>query len=451
MFRSFELHSRIFHQQNLHDYFMISSGTNQFPMPSIWKESLSMEINSDFLYRWYTSSSGFQCITSAVKTYEDFASACDEGSLPRSSRRVCMTVGGSGAASLAFEYLDTVYHDCSVILVGMNYSLYERLSKKHHFSCTELCGEQDGYALPEPNVFRALKGDSGKYVFVFSFPNNPTGESYDKETFAEILAAIRTLNGFIILDMVCDIVISQEAPFLPRRLITQEGLWDSCVVVNSFSKSDAVAGLRIGYLYGTEELIRFCAAVNASTIMNPPTFPAFAIVVTCLFRCIYLNRRIGGTFQTDQKLIRLFHRLFLLTSAVIPDKMLRYTDGVFDHVEELYQGYVASQLRNEQIMRSNAACTIETFSPHILRVSPMAYGFNFCVWFRHKMRMDELMLIRSLLEHTGVAVLTESSFTIRKVDQTNYMIRFSTACDETLYSKALQRMAAYMEKETFIL
>ena len=72
MFLEFEIHSSIFHKINQNDYFMISSGTNQFPLPKLWKKTLYQEINSDYLYRWYTSAAGFQTSTRSLKIYEDY-------------------------------------------------------------------------------------------------------------------------------------------------------------------------------------------------------------------------------------------------------------------------------------------------------------------------------------------------------------------------------------------
>ena len=103
MFSEFEIHATIFNKKNKNDYFMISSGTNQFPLPEMWKDSLYHEIESDYLYRWYTSSSGFQSACSALKIYEDFL--CSKGRFfpKKINNNVCMTIGGSGAASLNFD------------------------------------------------------------------------------------------------------------------------------------------------------------------------------------------------------------------------------------------------------------------------------------------------------------------------------------------------------------
>lgn len=449
MFRSFDIHSRIFRQNNIKDYFMISSGTNQFPMPSIWKESIEKELNSDFLYRWYTSSDGFQCITSAVKVYEDMLSSLKHDAFDRSDRRVCMTTGGSCAASLVFDYLKFAYDDCRIILVGMNYSLYERLAHKQNFSCVELSGENGGHTIPSIEKFCLETSGKFKDVFVFSLPNNPTGKSFNKAEFSDIISQIKEINGFVIIDRVCDVIFS-VAPHPPsEEIITLHDYWDSCVIVNSFSKSDAVAGLRIGYIYGADKTVGFCSNINANSIMNPPTFPAFPIVITCLFRCIYYARCIKNDTSSTQRLIRMFYHLFFITSAVVPKEMSDYADSVFDNAYERYRDYADEQLKNEQVMQSNFQKTIDVFKPYIQRVSDMEYGFNFCVWFNREMRMSELELIESLIRNTGVAILTESSFTLRRVDSARYMIRFSTACDELKYTRALYRMREHIEQEVF--
>ncbi len=450
MFRSFSLHSKVFYQNNLKDYFMISSGTNQFSMPDIWKSSICKEVESDFLYRWYTSSEGFQCITSAVKVYEDFVSSDINNRFSKSNRKVCMTTGGSGAAAYVFDYLSDKYHDCTVVSVGMNYSLYERLARKHDFRFIELCSEQDCYRIPEPDCFSSLKANN-KLVFVFSLPNNPTGESYGADTFSKIISKIKELNGFVIMDCVCDIVISHTPhPFL-RKIITQHDYWNSCALVNSFSKSDAIAGLRIGYIYGAEELIKFCSDINAASIMNPPTFPAFAVVLTCMFRCLFIDQNCYNSVIGAKRIVSLYRKLFFITAAVVPPKMRLYAEMVFDNAEALYESYVTQMLNNEKIMNNNISHTISTLRPYISHVSEIEHGFNFCVWFRYTLMMDEMMLIRALIENTGIAILTESSFTLRRADQKNYFIRFSTACDEQQYLSALNRMRSYMEKEVFLI
>ena len=49
--------------------------------------------------------------------------------------------------------------------------------------------------------------------------------------------------------------------------------------------------------------------------------------------------------------------------------------------------------------------------------------------------------------NTGVAILTESSFSTCNKETYEYFIRFSTACNTNEYRKALYRMKNYFQKE----
>lgn len=450
MFRSFDVHSRIFKQKNLNEYFMISSGTNQFPMTSIWKECLAQEIESDFLYRWYAGSDGFPCITSAIKIFEDYISADSRkrNGFFHTGRKVCLATGGSGAASLVFQHLHEAYGKCRVVLVGMNYSLYDRLAKKHGFPVSELCGGDDPNYLPKMDDFSALERsrDGVKNIFVFSMPNNPTGDIYSLDDFSQIVSIISRLDGFILLDTVCNLVISDDVPIFWEEAITRNGMWGSCAVVNSFSKTDAVAGLRLGYVYGEDELISSCSRINADTIMNPPTFPAFAVVLTCMFRCMFLCDRTNRFEFTRDGFRNLFSRAFFVTTAIVTDRMRAYAEEVFDNTDVYYNKYIEEQLNNEQTIKTNYIDTVNVLRPLLKSTSEMKRGFNFIARFKHPFFDDELELIKKLIHNTGVAILTESSFSVRKVDTHDYFLRFSTACPKGLYHDALLKMADYLER-----
>ena len=440
MFSEFDIHATIFSRKNKNDYFMISSGTNQFPLSEMWKDSLYHEIQSDYLYRWYTSSNGFQSVTRALKIYEDFL--CSKGRFfPKEiNNDVCMTIGASGAASLIFDYLKEKYHKCMIVLVGMNYSLYERLARKHNFTITEINSQPSNGFLPTRHEFRNMSQSALKQVFIFSNPNNPTGIIYDYETFAEILRYIREIDGFVVLDQVCDLPISQKPYLFLENAITECNMWNKAVIVNSFSKTDSTAGFRIGYIYGTKLLIENVSKIQANSIMNPPTFPVFSIILTCMFRCIYLNRSNSLSWYRDISIRNLYRNLFFYTGAIIPNEMRKYATKIFDDYIVYYNNYVKEQLQNEEKIIINYNKTLDCLSSYIQGYTELQRGFNFCVWFNKNFKVGELELVKVLIEKTGVAILTESAFTLNRPTKKKYFIRFSAACDTNEYSAALERM-----------
>lgn len=446
MFSEFEIHSSIFHKKNMYDYFMISSGTNQFPLTNLWKQVLHQEIESDYLYRWYTSSEGFQTSTKALKIYEDFLANRGELFPKNMKNSICMAIGGSGAASLVFDYLKYKYKRCEVVLVGMNYSLYERLAQKNNFSVLEFSSSSSKASLPRLNDFKSHTWSKTKKIFIFSNPNNPTGETYHQKEFAQILKYIKSIDGYIVWDKVCDLVISRKKYAYYENMITNYFSWDDAAVVNSFSKTDATAGFRIGYVYGNNELISFASRIQADSIMNPPTFPAFVIALTCMFRCIYLNRNVDFPKHKEILIRNLFRNLFFYTGAIIPTEMRVFAKGLFDNYLTYYGEYVAELLDNEQKINFNYILTLKILKPFISSYTKMQGGFNFCVWFNKPFRLSELELVQQLIDNTGVAILTESSFSTNNGDEKNYCIRFSTACDPNEYEKALFRMRYYFEE-----
>lgn len=446
MFSEFQIHASIFHKKNKYDYFMISSGTNQFPLTKMWKQSLHHEIESDYLYRWYTSAEGFQTATRTIKIYEDYLASKGNFFPKDINNDVCLTIGGSGAASLVFDYLKKKYLECDVILVGMNYSLYERLSKKNAFNIFELSSKNSCFELPHLSDFKDQKWSARKKIFIFSNPNNPTGSVYQLSEFKKIVAYISSINGYIIWDKVCDLVISHHDYLYFEHVITQYSSWNNSVIINSFSKTDATAGFRIGYIYGNKELIKTVAEIQANSIMNPPTFPVFSIVLTCMFRCMYLNRTNNIKHYKETLIRNLFRHLFYYTGAIISSEMRQFAAQVFNNYLKYYASYVNELLDNEKIIFSNYLLTLEILKPYIFHFSELQGGFNFCVCFNKKFHLTEFELVQQLIDNTGVAVLTESSFTTLRRRKSNYFIRFSTACNPLEYKQALYRMKHFFDE-----
>ncbi|MCC8962450.1 aminotransferase class I/II-fold pyridoxal phosphate-dependent enzyme [Bradyrhizobium sp. Pear76] len=112
---------------------------------------------------------------------------------------------------------------------------------------------------------------------VVNTPNNPTGTIYDRETLAEIaqLAVERDLwivfdesyGAFAHAPHTHHSIVSVAPPARPRTLL-----------VNSFSKSLALTGWRIGYLAGPEAVISAAQALQRDTACNPNVISQHALL-----------------------------------------------------------------------------------------------------------------------------------------------------------------------------
>lgn len=167
---------------------------------------------------------------------------------------VLVTQGGT--AGLAASILAIVNPGDKVVIPDPTYSLY-----------ADLVSMAGGVVVPVPLADDLhwdldLLGDAlaGAKLFVFCNPSNPTGIVH---TNAELEALATMLDG------TSTIVISDEAyadldytgrPF--TSAISVEGLRERTIYCQTFSKSYAMTGWRVGYLWGPSPLIQASARIH---------------------------------------------------------------------------------------------------------------------------------------------------------------------------------------------
>jgi len=180
----------------------------------------------------------------AQKMYGDYGLSYDSNS------EVLVTVGGSEAIFLA--------------LMGLVNPGDEVLIPNPGFVCYEPCvllaeGIPVSVPLLEKNGFKpsiddvmSLVTDKSR-VMILNYPNNPTGAvlSYDEIAALAKIAVERDL--IVISDEVYEKIVYDDAKhYCPA---TFPGMRERTLIINSFSKTYAMTGLRVGYIYGPKELI----------------------------------------------------------------------------------------------------------------------------------------------------------------------------------------------------
>jgi aspartate aminotransferase len=167
---------------------------------------------------------------------------------------VLVTHGGTGG--LAATILGLVSPGDRVVIPDPTYSLYG-----------DLVSMAGGVAVHVPlgpdlhwDLDRLRDALAGARLFVFCNPGNPTGIVHTREE-------LHALAGF--LEGSDTIVLSDEAYFaldFTGRPFTSalqvDGLRDRTVYCQTFSKSYAMTGWRVGYLWGPTEMIRAAARVH---------------------------------------------------------------------------------------------------------------------------------------------------------------------------------------------
>jgi aminotransferase len=174
---------------------------------------------------------------------------------------VLVTVGGTEAIFLALFGL--INPGDEVLIPNPGFVLYEpgvRLAGGVPVS-VPLLAERE-FRMSMDDVTSRVTDKSR--VIILNYPNNPTGGviSHDEAAALAKIAVERDL--IVISDEVYERIVYDGAKHYCFAAFP--GMRDRTLVVNSFSKTYAMTGLRIGYVYGPRELVSILWLVHQYTV-----------------------------------------------------------------------------------------------------------------------------------------------------------------------------------------
>ena len=103
----------------------------------------------------------------------------------------------------------------------------------------------DGIAVLDSHFLQPLEQAAPANLLMLTRPNAPTGNTFDYDTVSNIC---RNFDGIVVID-------EAYADFAPDNCMRLTKELDNVIVMRTFSKSYALAGLRLGYAVGAEHLI----------------------------------------------------------------------------------------------------------------------------------------------------------------------------------------------------
>ena len=101
-------------------------------------------------------------------------------------------------------------------------------------------------------------------VMILNYPNNPTGAVLSDVRIRELTKIAVERDMLVISDEVYEKIVYDSARH--HCLATFPGMKERTLVVNSFSKTYAMTGMRAGYVYGPEELVSPLWLVHQYTV-----------------------------------------------------------------------------------------------------------------------------------------------------------------------------------------
>lgn len=125
--------------------------------------------------------------------------------------------------------------------------------------------------LPDIEEIKSLITPRTKAIIVNS-PSNPTGTVFPKETVKAMSEIAKDHKLYILSDEVYHNFVYEGEHLSFARF------HDDTIIVNSFSKSLAVTGWRIGYVATSKEIVRQLSKVQYYTLACPPTPTQYAVL-----------------------------------------------------------------------------------------------------------------------------------------------------------------------------
>ncbi len=156
-----------------------------------------------------------------------------------------------GVSALYVTMFALCDEDDEVIITDPAWEIYETQLLAHGINPVKiaLCEENDW----KPDVDELSRVISGRTkAMILNSPNNPTGGILERKDLENIVSCVKYNDLFIISDEVYDTII-YDGKHTP--LAEFEEARDRTITINSFSKSHAMTGWRVGYALGPREVI----------------------------------------------------------------------------------------------------------------------------------------------------------------------------------------------------
>ena len=127
---------------------------------------------------------------------------------------------------------------------------------------------EDGFAVDMDAIRKAISPKTK--MLILNSPSNPTGAVLDKQIIEELCRLALENNFLIFSDEIYSRLVYGGKKF--TSVASVPGMKDHCIVVSGFSKTFAMTGWRIGYLYSDAKLVAKILKTHQYSTTCSPTF-----------------------------------------------------------------------------------------------------------------------------------------------------------------------------------
>ena len=244
----------------------LTLGEPDFNTPEHVKEAGQQAIKDNFSH--YTGMSGLIDVREAASRFLSEKYTVNY----QPTTEVLVTVGATEALSASL--LSILEAGDKVLLPAPTYPGYEPLILLAGAEPVYIDTRETGFVLTPEQIDQAMEehGDKVKAIIITS-PSNPTGVAYNE---AEVSALSETLKKYPIF-VISDEIYS-ELNYETKHVSFGKYLRDQTIVINGLSKSHAMTGWRIGFIFAPAELVEQIINVHQYLVTAASTISQKAAV-----------------------------------------------------------------------------------------------------------------------------------------------------------------------------
>lgn len=209
--------------------------------------------------------------------------------------------------------------------------------------------QPDSYNVDMPQLQQAADDFDGISLFYLCNPNNPTATIMDTTEFKAWVAAAPDNHYFLIDEAYAEYVT--DPSFESGIAWVRQGLSDNIVVLRTFSKLCALAGMRVGYAIANPQLLK---AIEAFTSIDNTNLAAAVAALATLEDEAYLALSLATTNESRQ-----------MMASVLDELGLRYLPSqanfIFHEIKGDTATYIA-RMREQGIVVGREFPPIDGFS-----------------------------------------------------------------------------------------
>ncbi|AMC92892.1 aspartate aminotransferase [Erysipelothrix larvae] len=249
--------------QQFEDIVFLTIGEPDFDTPQVIKDALIRSVSNNETH--YPPAIGLTSLREKIAAYEN-----THFSDSFTKENVIVTAGATEGLTLGMW--TTLQAGDEIIVPTPCFALY--------FSQAELCGAKavslynaDHNFQITPQMLEDVVSDKTRAILLTS-PNNPTGAVLDQASLDAVCDFAKKYDLKILLDDVYrSFIYEGDCPSIRSRA----DMKDRLIIIQSFSKSHAMTGWRLGYLIADEALISNMHKLHQNLVTGIPTFVQKAV------------------------------------------------------------------------------------------------------------------------------------------------------------------------------